>query len=552
MSPDDLAAELLDAVLEADPLTGSLYGLPGYDARLPDFGRGAEDRFASTVGSIADRAGTLPVDGLGETEHQSLDFVRHMARAMAGAAEVPLVEFTICDTFAAPVGAVLTMLPKVPLDTEQRRDDYLTRLAGLGPMLATAAGRHREGTAAGRTAVARLVRSAIAQLDLLVSDPSAGGLTRPDQDDGAFGPAARSAVDDQVRPALVAYRDALRDDVLPAARDDDRPGICFLPDGESMYRVLSRFHSSSDATADELHDLGREIVEDVRTELVRTGGRLFGTSDLREIFDRLANDPAQRYGDRQEMLDHARRVVSSAEAAAPAWFSTVPDEPCTVEPVSEAEEAGSPPAYYMTGAVDGSRPGTYFLNTSEPGERHRYMAEDMAFHEAVPGHHFQLTIARESRTCPPPVACSWTRPAPRDGASTANAWPTRWVSTATTPPVWACSPPTPGGPAGWSSTPVCTPGDGPGARRWSGWPSTPRCPRSRSMRRSTVTSPIRARRCRTWWAGGRSSGSAPVSRDALGDTFDIKEFHDVILRAGIMPLAALAGTVERWVARTGG
>jgi uncharacterized protein (DUF885 family) len=492
------------------------------------------------------------VDGLGETEHQSLDFVRHMARAMAGAAEVPLVEFTICDTFAAPVGAVLTMLPKVPLDTEQRRDDYLTRLAGLGPMLATAAGRHREGTAAGRTAVARLVRSAIAQLDLLVSDPSAGGLTRPDQDDGAFGPAARSAVDDQVRPALVAYRDALRDDVLPAARDDDRPGICFLPDGESMYRVLSRFHSSSDATADELHDLGREIVEDVRTELVRTGGRLFGTSDLREIFDRLANDPAQRYGDRQEMLDHARRVVSSAEAAAPAWFSTVPDEPCTVEPVSEAEEAGSPPAYYMTGAVDGSRPGTYFLNTSEPGERHRYMAEDMAFHEAVPGHHFQLTIARESADLPPArrllmdTACAegwglyserlademglYSDDTARMGLFAADSWRASRLVVDT----------------------------GLHARGWT---------RSQAVEWMAEHTPLPQieidaevdryisypGQALSYMVGRREiERLRAVSRDALGDTFDIKEFHDVILRAGIMPLAALAGTVERWVARTGG
>ena len=309
-----------------------------------------------------------------------------------------------------------------------------------------------------------------------------------------------------------------------------------------MYRALTRLHSSTDATPDELHALGQEIVGQVRAELVGTGRQLFGTSDLREIFDRLSNDPTQRYGSRDEMLGHARRVVAAAEVAAPAWFTTVPDEPCSVEPVPEAEEAGSPPAYYMTGAVDGSRQGTYFLNTSEPGERHRYMAEDMAFHEAVPGHHFQLTIARESaRPARRPAACSRTRPAPRDGGSTASAWPTRWVSTATTPPAWACSPPTPGGPAGWSSTPVST------RRGWT---------RSQAvdwMAEHTPLPPIEIDaevdryisypgQALSYMVGRREIERLRAGPPRpLGDAFDIKEFHDVILRAGIMPLAAPGG-----------
>ena len=101
------------------------------------------------------------------------------------------------------------------------------------------------------------------------------------------------------------------------------------------------------------------------------------------------------------MLEHARRIVAAAEAEAPKWFATVPDEPCTVAPVPDAEEAGMTIAYYMPGAIDGSRSGTYYLNTAQPEKRHRYVAEDIAFHEAVPGHHFQLTIAMESKDLAP-------------------------------------------------------------------------------------------------------------------------------------------------------
>ena len=121
-----------------------------------------------------------------------------------------------------------------------------------------------------------------------------------------------------------------------------------------------------------------------------------------EIFDRLSNDPALRYASRDEMLEHARRVVAAAEAEAPKWFADRPRRcraPSSRSP--RPRKPGMAAAYYMPGAIDGSRQGTYYLNTSKPEERHRYAAEDIAFHEAVPGHHFQLTIAMESKDLAP-------------------------------------------------------------------------------------------------------------------------------------------------------
>ena len=243
MPGDDLAAELLTAVLDADPLSGSLYGFPGYDALLPDFSQSTEAAHARLLSSLAERAEQTSDDGLGETELQTLDFVRCMARGLADAAAVPLVEFTISDTFASPVGALLTSLAKVPLDTDERREGYLVRLRQLPAVLATVARRHEEGARAGRTAVARLVESAITQLDLLIADPTVGGFARGEAD-GDFAAAVGSAIEEAARPALAAYRDALRTTVLPSARDDDHPGICYLPGGDAMYRATARLHTS--------------------------------------------------------------------------------------------------------------------------------------------------------------------------------------------------------------------------------------------------------------------------------------------------------------------
>ncbi len=199
MPGDELAAALLTAVLKADPLTGSLFGFPGYDDLLPDFSNESGDGQTRELESIATRAEEAPDDGLAESELQTLDFVRCFARGLAGASAVPLIEFTISDTFAAPVGAVLSSLPKVPLDTEERRQGYLTRLRGLPDMLATVARRQEDGARQGRTSVSRLVAAAIAQLDLMLEDPTVGGIARSDVD-GAFAEAVSTALDSHARP----------------------------------------------------------------------------------------------------------------------------------------------------------------------------------------------------------------------------------------------------------------------------------------------------------------------------------------------------------------
>ncbi len=552
MSADDLAGEILDATFEADPMAGSIYGFPGYDDRLTDFSVAGEEALAHKLASIAERAEQQAPTGLDEVGHQTLDFVRHMARGMAGAAEVPMIEFTISDTFASPVGSVFSMLPKVPLDTAGRRAGYITRLRGVPDMLATAARRQRDGARAGHTAVSRLVESAIAQLELLVGDPTTGGMARPDQDDDTFRRDVSAQIDEHVRPALAAYRDALRGGVLPAARDDDHPGICYIDGGDAMYPLLVRLHTSTDHSPDELHAIGRDIVEQVSEELRQTGDRLWGTTDMADIFDRMCNDTSLRYETSQQMLEHARRVVAAAEAEAPRWFGVVPDEPCVVEAVPESEEAGMAAAYYMPGAIDGSRRGTYFLNTSKPEERYRYVAEDIAFHEAVPGHHFQLTIALEAEDLIPArrvlfdTACAegwglyserlademglYTDDLARMGLFAADSWRASRLVVDT----------------------------GLHAMGWTRQHAVDWLVEHTPMPRIEVESEVDRYISYPGQALAYMVGRREIVRlrreasERLGSRFDLRTFHDVVLRAGTLPLPALAGTVERWVARSAG
>jgi uncharacterized protein (DUF885 family) len=282
--------------------------------------------------------------------------------------------------------------------------------------------------------------------------------------------------------------------------------------------------------------------------MIGTGSDLFGTSDIFEIFEHL-NDASLRYRSREEMLEHAQRVVAAAEAEAPKWFATVPDVACTVAAVPEAEEAGMATAYYMPGAIDGSRPGTYYLNTSRPENRHRYVAEDIAFHEAVPGHHFQLTIAMESKDLAPArqvlgdTACAegwglyaerlademglYTDDLARMGLFAADAWRASRLVVDTGLHA-----------LGWSR------------RHAVNWMAdhTP-------LPRTEVEIEIDRYISYPGQALAYMVGRREIVRlraeatERLGRRFDLREFHDLVLRAGILPLPALGRTVERWIAR---
>ncbi len=552
MTPDDLAAGLLETTLDADPLAGSLYGFPGYDERLPDFSKASELAQATRLSTLAEQAARLDESGLTEVQLQTLDFVRRMAENIAGAASVPLVEFTVCDTFVDPVNGVLTLLPKLALDTKERQDGYITRLRDLPGMLAGVADRHREGTAEGRTAVRRLVESAMVQLEMLATDESAGGLDFRGHDDPAFTDRLAVEIDTHVRPALVSYRESLATDVLSAARDDEHPGICHLPDGDAMYAKLVQLHTSTHHSVDELHAMGLEIVEQVSEEFRQTGSKLWGTTDLGEIFDRLTTDLSLRYKSREEMLEHARRVVAAAEAEAPRWFGVIPKEACVVQPVPETEEVGMAAAYYLVGAIDGSRKGTYFLNTSMPEERHRYAAEDVAFHEAVPGHHFQLTIALEDTELAPArrvlfdTACAegwglyserlademglYSDDLSRMGLFSADAWRAGRLVVDT----------------------------GLHAMGWTRAQAVDWLVEHTPMPRIEMESEVDRYISYPGQALAYMTGRLEIVRlrreasERLGTRFDLREFHDVVLRAGSLPLPALAKTVERWVARSAG
>ncbi|MFG1921553.1 DUF885 domain-containing protein [Cryptosporangium sp. NPDC048952] len=552
VTASSLADELLELVCQSDPLGASLLGLPGYDDGLSDMTAAAEDRYGALFGDLAERAAALEVTT--ETDRQTRDFVAHVARTTHEVADLRTIEWTITDFFVAPAATLIDLLPRVPLVTPEKAAGFLARLGQFPTYFTAVADRHREGLASGRVPVASLVQAAIDHLDRVLADEDLSGLRIPGgpgvADPEAFAAERDRLLAEAVVPSLTTYRNVLRDEMLPAGRPDDRVGLTYLPGGEQIYATLARKHTSTNRTPEELHQVGLQIISALEAEYAEIGSRVFDTSDQTEIFRRLRTDPALRYSDSEEMLAQARAAVERAWEAAPRWFGRLPSTECVVEPVPAAAAPGAPPAYYLPGAIDGSRKGTYFLNTYAPTERNRHMAEVVAFHEAVPGHHFQISLAQELTELP------LARRLLNDTAY-AEGWGLYCERLADEMGLYADDVARLGVLAtdSWRAGRLVV-DTGIHAMGWS---------RQQALDWMLTHTPVAEKECATeidrYIAYPGQALSYMVGRleiqslraratKELGESFELAAFHDLVLAGGSLPLAVLGEVVDRWIAAT--
>lgn len=402
-SVDALADELIAVSFEQEPLSPTLYGLDGDHDRLADLSAGADARYRARYADLAERATALDAESLSPRDRTTRAVVIQQAQARMDSIDARLVEHTVTDLFIAPAAQLLNILPMIGIATAEQADAYVARLGAIPAHLEQAAERHREGVAAGRPPVAHLVEAAIKHADRYLADPDADPLTRPQPPDGVsegFAERRDAVLADAVRPAFARYRDVLADEILAHSRPADRPGLRWLPGGDEDYARMVRVHTATERTPDELHQTGLSIIDALDDEYRALGGKALGTTDLDEIFRLMRQDEKLRWTSEEELLDSARAAIERAVEAAPDWFGTVPEEKCEVRAVPANEAAGAPAAYYVMPSMDGARPGVYFANTYQVTERFRHQSESTAFHEAVPGHHFQLSLAQHLTDLP--------------------------------------------------------------------------------------------------------------------------------------------------------
>ena len=213
---------------------------------------------------------------------------------------------------------------------------------------------------------------------------------------------AKKIIETNVRPIVLTYMDQLKSEHLPNGRSDEKSGIMWIDGGEETYlRALRKYTGHKDTTVKEVHEVGLSEIDRLKKEFFEIGESVFpGVSAPEEVLHKMQTDPSMRYESKEQMLQLAVDTIERAYKPLGEWFTVFPKSPCKVLPVPAASEQHAPPAYYYPPLPDGSRDGTYFLNTYKAETKSVFEAESVAFHEAIPGHHLDRTIAVELQDVP--------------------------------------------------------------------------------------------------------------------------------------------------------
>ena len=388
-----LAADYFAALMREQPTWAHMLGDLSEVASFEDASREAEDRQIAELDQFVAHAGAI--EGLEGDDWVTQQVIISHARTNAEVLRHRLVQIT-----ADPIFGPQTTLPIVAgmlgIPAAEVAEATLDKVAGMGVHYRQLAQRIAEGVAAGRAPARFAVQGVIEQLDQMVAapaqdDPLVMAFQLPAEVDAQQWRArCAEVVEQEVRPGMLAYRDALHDLALPIARSDEEPGLASLEGGLAAYDALLRYYTTTDHSAAQIHQLGLEQVAKLEQEYRRLGARALGTDDLQQIFEMMRTDPKLHFTEGQQLVTASEVAMQRAWDAMDEWFEVLPKAPCAVEGVM-----GGAKAFYFPPAADGSRGGTFFINIDDPESWGTFELEAMAFHEGIPGHHLQLAIAGE-------------------------------------------------------------------------------------------------------------------------------------------------------------
>jgi uncharacterized protein (DUF885 family) len=405
----ELATEAWEGSLAAEPLYATVLGDRRYLTQLSPNDAGATDRQIRRLRGLVARVTALAEDDLAPSDRVTrLALLDQLAHEL-GLVESRTIPWAV-DPLSGPQVELLNVESYQPIESPADGEAAVERWRAMGPWI----DRHVDGLRAaardGRVASRSLIDKVVEELDDLLDRPvEEWPLSSPATADRPAWPAEAirafagdlvAAVRDSVRPAFARHRAFLVDELVPIARSNDEPGLCHVPAGDEAYAHLTRAHTTLDLTPRDIHELGLAEIERIDGEFEELGRRILGASDRQHTLRRLRTDPALHFATSAEVLATAETALRRATDATPSWFGILPATPCEVVVMGEHESKHSTIAYYRQSAADGSRPGRYYINTSLPETRPRYEAEVLAFHESVPGHHLQLAIAQELEGLP--------------------------------------------------------------------------------------------------------------------------------------------------------
>jgi uncharacterized protein (DUF885 family) len=395
---NQLAHDYWEGLLRRDPILATFYGDYRYNAELPNLGPTGRADEQRALENVQQRLSAINAAELGTEDRITHNMLHIAVRAGLDALRLRLDEMAV-DQMGGPQVWLQELLNWHPIDTPEHVQDLIARYTAFDGLMNDYLDTLRDGIRDGRTAPTIAVERVVAQLRMLLgTPPEACAMAAPLRENALFDRVA-ATVRDTVYPAFERMLAFLEDYVHNHARTE--PGVWAVADGAEIYAFQARQHTTTDLAPDELHQIGLDDLQHIHAEMraiIRARGG--GDMTIRAFTDQLTRDPHNLPTTREELVQLAQDLLAAAQAVLPRALDHLPKQPIEVKPIEEYRERDAPAAFYFQGSAEAGRPGTFYINTYDPSVRPKHTLPALAFHEGVPGHHVQVAIAQEAQGLP--------------------------------------------------------------------------------------------------------------------------------------------------------
>lgn len=402
-----LFADYWEAQLRRHPLRATYLGDHRYDDRLEDYSDHSRQAWLAERRDFRRRLSECAKTDLSADDRLNADLFETILIEELELAEWPghLIPIRQQD---GPHIDLAMMLLSHPFRTVRDYENYIKRLRAFPAQAEQVVARMKEGIGSGTTPPRGITKEVLKQLARhVVKDVKASEFHKPlARMPAEFPPEERdrltaeveAAIRDAVVPTYRRLHDFVRDDYLPACRETE--GICHLPRGKEWYQRLAKHHITTDMPPEEIHKIGLRELERIHGEMRGIMKKVGFEGDLTKFADHLRGRTDMHASSAEELMEGHREILRRSDKLLPKVFGRLPRAPYELKAIESFRAPEAPMAYYYPAPEVGDRPAYFYVNVYEPTKRPKYTMEALAYHEAMPGHHLQVSLAQENGNLP--------------------------------------------------------------------------------------------------------------------------------------------------------
>ena len=402
-----LAHDYWELLLREEPISATFYGDSRYDDRLDERGPEARERQLKAHQALLRRLKSISSDQLTEEDKVTYDILQFKIEEFIESLKYNDWEWGL-DHLFGPHIFWMDLIDYHPLKTEKNYEDLLKRYGAIPASMNLYIADLRMGLRSGRVASYVAYNHVVQQLQtFLAQKPETTRYaeclkifpnTFSDVQKKDIEQKIMKTIINAVFPAYQKLLNFLLSDYQSKVRST--VGIKFLPQGEAAYAFRIRIHTTTSFTPKELHELGLEELKKNQVEMQGIAKKMGHSGSLREFLEVVKGDRKNYFSREEDILKKHVATLEGMKSLLPAYFKTLPTIKFEIKKMPTFKAPSSPAAYYYPPTQDGSRPGIFWMNTHKPEQWAVHTMESLAYHEAVPGHHLQIALATEQKQLP--------------------------------------------------------------------------------------------------------------------------------------------------------